>query len=66
MFVIVLLLILFWYAGKTNLTDFITQVGQNAAQQAINILLQFIGLRDKIDDGPCASTTQDGMNKIIK
>ncbi|XP_033637723.1 uncharacterized protein LOC117298529 [Asterias rubens] len=45
--------------GKTNLTDFITQVGQNAAQQAINILLQFIGLRDKIDDGPCASTTQD-------
>ncbi|XP_033637389.1 uncharacterized protein LOC117298318 isoform X2 [Asterias rubens] len=45
--------------GKNSLTDFITQVGRNAGQQAINILLQFIGLRDKIDDGPCASTTQD-------
>ncbi|XP_071798137.1 uncharacterized protein [Asterias amurensis] len=43
--------------GKNSLADFISQVGKNAGHQAINILLEFIGLRDKVDDGPCVPTT---------
>ncbi|XP_038050728.1 uncharacterized protein LOC119723897 [Patiria miniata] len=42
--------------GGDTLRDFVTQVGKGAGQQAINILLEYIGLRDKINDGACDRT----------
>ncbi|XP_022103294.1 uncharacterized protein LOC110986022 [Acanthaster planci] len=42
--------------GGNNLSEFVAAVGRNAGQQAVNILLEYIGLRDKINDGPCNTT----------
>ncbi|XP_038050869.1 uncharacterized protein LOC119724020 [Patiria miniata] len=39
--------------GGNNLRDFLDQVGRNAGQEVVNVFLEFIGLRDKINDGQC-------------
>ncbi|XP_038050876.1 uncharacterized protein LOC119724026 [Patiria miniata] len=39
--------------GGNNLRDFVNEVGRNAGQEAVNVFLEFIGLRDKINDGQC-------------
>ncbi|XP_022102001.1 uncharacterized protein LOC110985344 [Acanthaster planci] len=49
--------------GGDTLKDFVTQVGRNAGQQAVNIFLEYIGLRDKINDGPCDTSALVGEDE---
>ncbi|XP_038062441.1 uncharacterized protein LOC119732930 [Patiria miniata] len=51
--------------GGNTLREFINQVGPSAGQQAVNILLEFIGLRDKINDGPCDTSALIGPDEEV-
>ncbi len=57
----------FNYSGKLTASEFINKVGRNAAKEAVEVFLQFIGLKNKVSvddvcDQQAIMDNQGGIN----